>query len=73
MTNITYNRKISSKEARKGFIFILKNKLTLFPAVGSEFTLTENNSSKDVKVDHIPVSAGVRINRMNITSSGGKD
>ena len=54
MTNITYNRKISSKEARKGFIFILKNKLTLFPAVGSEFTLTENNSSKDVKVESYP-------------------
>jgi hypothetical protein len=51
MKNTVYSRKISSKEAQKGFIFILKNKLAFFPPLGSDFTLTKNNSPREVKVE----------------------
>ncbi len=54
MKNTVYSRKISSKEAQEGFIFILKNKLTLFPSIGSEFTLTRNNSTRNVKIESCP-------------------
>ena len=49
-----YSRKISAKEAKNSFIFILKNKLTFFPSLGSEFILAENNSSREVKVESYP-------------------
>jgi len=54
MGNIIYSRKISTKEAQEGFIFVLKNKLTLFPPLNSEFTLINNNSPQQVKVESYP-------------------
>lgn len=54
MKNTAYYRKISSKEAQEGFIFILKSKLTFFPLLGSEFILSRNNSPRDVKVESYP-------------------
>jgi hypothetical protein len=35
----SYFRKISSKEAKNGFIFILKDKLSFFPPLGEVFAL----------------------------------
>ena len=49
-----YYRKISAEEANKGFIFILKNKLSFFPSLESEFILNENNSPREVKVESYP-------------------
>ena len=54
MKNAVYSRKISSKEAQKGFIFILKNKLSFFPSLESEFILNENNSPREVKIESYP-------------------
>ncbi len=49
-----YSRKISSKEAQEDFIFILKNKLFLFPELGEKFKLSENDLTKEVAVDSYP-------------------
>lgn len=49
-----YSRKLSKKEANSGFIFILKNKLSFFPELGEKFELTNNDLSKEVKVDAYP-------------------
>jgi hypothetical protein len=54
MKDTIYRRNISSKEAQEGFIFILKNKLSLFPTLGSVFTITQNKTSVDVKVESYP-------------------
>ncbi|HML05713.1 MAG TPA: hypothetical protein VK426_08075 [Methanobacterium sp.] len=51
MSSDAYSRKISSKEAEKGFIFILKNKLSFFPSLGDKFELVSDNSSKEVCVE----------------------
>lgn len=49
-----YSRKISSKEAYNDFIFILKNKLSLFPDLENIFELNDGNSSREVKVESYP-------------------
>ena len=49
-----YSRKISSKEAQEDFIFVLKNKLSLFPPLGNTFKLVTDELSKEVKVESYP-------------------
>ena len=49
-----YSRKISSKEAQEDFIFVLKNKLSLFPPLGNTFKLVTDKLSKEVKVESYP-------------------
>lgn len=49
----SYSRKISSKEAEKGFIFILKNKLSFFPDDRS-FELSDDNITRIVSVKSYP-------------------
>jgi hypothetical protein len=49
-----YSRKISSKEAQKGFIFILKDKLSFFPDINDTFELMDGKTSRDVMVDSYP-------------------
>ncbi len=39
MAKNIYSRKISTKEADNGFIFILKNKISFFPDLNQEFML----------------------------------
>ena len=50
----TYSRKISSKEAEKSFILILKSELSFFPELGETFKLIENDLSRKVKVNSHP-------------------
>lgn len=50
----SYSRKISAKEAQSSFIFILKNKLSFFPPLGSSFELSNENISKEVMVKSYP-------------------
>jgi hypothetical protein len=50
----TYSRKISKKEANNNFIFILKNKLLLFPPLGEVFTLKEKDLIREVKLESYP-------------------
>lgn len=49
---MSYSRKISSKEAESGFIFVLKNKLSFFPE--DTFKLLHDCLSQDVKVESYP-------------------
>lgn len=54
MAKTVYSRKISSKEADEGFIFILKGKLSFFPKLGNAFKLERSNLSKEVMVESYP-------------------
>lgn len=54
MKNNVYTRKISSKEAKEGFIFILKNRLNFFPQLGSEFKLVNDDQIEEVSVESYP-------------------
>lgn len=49
-----YSRKISPTEADSDFIFILKNKLPFFPPLGDSFEVTNDEVSKEVKVESYP-------------------
>jgi hypothetical protein len=49
-----YSRKISSKEAKENFIFILKNKLSFFPPIGNTFKLATDELSREVMVESYP-------------------
>lgn len=49
-----YSRKISKEEAKNGFIFILKNKLSFFPESGNIFELANGDISSEVKVESYP-------------------
>jgi hypothetical protein len=39
----TYSRKVSSEEAREGYLLVLKSKLQLFPHLGKEFDLVQDD------------------------------
>lgn len=52
--NKIYSRKITSTEAQKGFIFILKNKLSFFPPNGIAFELMNDEVSMEVEVESYP-------------------
>jgi hypothetical protein len=47
----TYSRKISAKEARKGFIFILKGNLPFFPPLGDKFKFINDDSYGEVRLE----------------------
>jgi len=49
-----YSRKISQAEAQKDFIFISKNKLSFFPSIGTDFEISDENISREVKVESYP-------------------
>lgn len=49
-----YSRKISHKEAREGFIFILKNRLNFFPQLGEKFKLVNEDITNEVSVESYP-------------------
>ncbi|MCX6143619.1 MAG: hypothetical protein NTZ35_10385 [Ignavibacteriales bacterium] len=46
-----YSRKISSEESKKGYIFVLKGRLSFFPPKGKTFTLSELQNEKRVKME----------------------
>ena len=49
-----FSRRISAEEAKKGYIFILKDKLSFFPPRGKQFTLNEGKQEKKVFVESYP-------------------
>jgi hypothetical protein len=49
--NPTYERTISSLEAEQGYFLILKDKLSLFPKVGSTFALTNGHMKQQAKIE----------------------
>jgi hypothetical protein len=46
-----YERRISSEEAREGYILVLKNRLALFPAVGKDFVLVVGGAALRARVE----------------------
>jgi hypothetical protein len=46
-----YSRKVSSEEAREGYLLVLKNKLHLFPPLGKRFDLLQNDVLGRAKVE----------------------
>jgi len=46
-----YARKISSEEAREGYVMILKNRLAFFPPVGKTFHLIHDNVRSRARVE----------------------
>jgi hypothetical protein len=46
-----YSRRISSEEAKKGYIFILRDKLSFFPPRGKPLTLCTGEAEKRVTVE----------------------
>ena len=52
MANIAqYKRRISGEEVKKGYIFILKDKLDFFPAVGKSFELKSDSVTKEARIE----------------------
>jgi hypothetical protein len=47
----TYSRKVSSEEAREGYLLVLKNKLQLFPPLGKRFDLVQNDRINKARVE----------------------
>ena len=47
----TYSRKVSSEEAREGYLLVLKSKLQLFPHLGMEFYLVQDDFARKAKVE----------------------
>ncbi len=46
-----YSRKISSEEAREGYILVLKDKLSFFPSLGRSFDLVRDDLPKKASVE----------------------
>ena len=49
-TKTVYSRKISTQEAREGYVMVLKNRLSLFPHLGKSFDLKSGSSVHKVSV-----------------------
>jgi hypothetical protein len=49
--NPSYERTISSLEAERGYFLILKDRLDLFPKVGSSFSLSNGHSRRQAKIE----------------------
>jgi hypothetical protein len=47
----TYERKISSEEAREGYVMVLKDRLNFFPAVGENFELVVAGKTRKVAIE----------------------
>jgi hypothetical protein len=49
-----YSRKVSSEEAREGYLLVLKNKLQFFPPLGKKFDLAQNDAIGKARVESYP-------------------
>lgn len=47
----TFSRRLSAEEVKKGYIFVLKDKLSFFPAVGKPFELLSDKEKKQAYVE----------------------
>ena len=46
-----YFRKLSAEEVKKGYIFVLKDRLSFFPALGKPFELQSGKDQKNAYVE----------------------
>jgi hypothetical protein len=52
MTNEdVFTRKLSAEEVKKGYIFVLKDRLSFFPAAGKPFDLKSDKTQKQASVE----------------------
>jgi hypothetical protein len=51
MADGAYRRRVTSEEAREGYVFVLKNRLAFFPTVGTPFTLVSGGASCRARVE----------------------
>lgn len=49
--NNTYERTITSEEAKQGYFFVLKNRLSYFPLIGSPFSVKVGTKKKKAVVE----------------------
>jgi hypothetical protein len=49
-----YSKKITSEEAQKRFVLVLKDRLSFFPVEGKTFRLIHNGTPKKAKVESYP-------------------
>jgi hypothetical protein len=47
----TYERKISSEEAREGYVMVLKDRLNFFPPIGQPFELVDGGGRAKAVVE----------------------
>jgi hypothetical protein len=48
---MVYSKKVTSEEAREGYVLVLKNQLSFFPGAGRTFRLVRDGRSTRVKVE----------------------
>jgi hypothetical protein len=46
-----YSRRVSSEEAREGYLLVLKNKLRFFPPLGTGFDIVQDDVIGEAKVE----------------------
>jgi len=46
-----YSRRVSSEEAREGYLLVLKNKLRFFPPLGTDFDIVQDHVISKAKVE----------------------
>ena len=50
-TSIVYSKKVTSEEAREGYLLVLRNQLSFFPGAGRPFRLVRDGRSTRVKAE----------------------
>ena len=50
-SKVSYSRRISSEEANKGYVFVLKDSLSFFPHIGKPFDLVSSVTTKKASVE----------------------
>ena len=51
---LSYSRRISSEEAREGYILVLKDRLPFFPPLGQSFSVRKDGGGGKAKVESYP-------------------
>ncbi len=49
----SYRRRVSTDEAREGYVLVLKNRLGIFPPIGEPFTLALGGASCRARVESV--------------------
>jgi hypothetical protein len=49
-----YSKKVTSEEAREGYVLVLKNRLSYFPPVRKSFSLVRDGHSRKARVESYP-------------------
>lgn len=56
MNTVSYSRTVSADEARKGYLFVSKDSLAMFPGGGMTFDLQHGAAIRSVTVESYPCS-----------------